>query len=76
MSLRMAYRRVLWIGTSRLFTKFRRSPVCGTQRLPGIVCCQANMAHIRQPRPDSGLGFQVKALEPFEWFPLRLDAEG
>jgi len=22
--------------------------------------CRANMAHIRQPKPDSGLGFQVK----------------
>ena len=26
-------------------------------------CCQANMAHVRQPRPDSGLGFQVKVLQ-------------
>jgi len=24
------------------------------------------MAHLRQSRPDSGLGFQVKALEPFK----------
>ena len=22
--------------------------------------CRANVAHIRQPRPDSGLGFQAK----------------
>ena len=27
------------------------------------------MAHIRQPRPDSSLGFQVNVLEPFEGFP-------
>ena len=26
---------------------------------------RANMAHIRQPRPNSGLDFQVRALEPF-----------
>ena len=24
------------------------------------------MAHVRQPKPDSGLGFQVKVLEIFE----------
>ena len=24
--------------------------------------CRANMAHTRQSRPDSGLGFEVKAL--------------
>ena len=24
--------------------------------------CEANMAHIRQSKPDSGLGFQVKIL--------------
>ena len=26
--------------------------------------CRANMAHIRQSRPGSGLGFQVKVLKP------------
>ena len=30
------------------------------------------MAHIRQSRPDSGLGFQVKALEPFPVVPSSL----
>jgi hypothetical protein len=25
-----------------------------------------NSAHLRQSRPDSGLGFQVKVLQPFE----------
>ena len=29
------------------------------------VRCRANMAHVRQSRPDSGLGFQEKVLEPF-----------
>ena len=35
---------------------------CGPKRLP-------DMAHIRQSRPQSGLGFQVKALETihFRW---------
>ena len=30
------------------------------------VRCQANTAHIRQSRPDSGLGFQVKVLRSCE----------
>ena len=30
-------------------------------------CCRANMAHIRQSRPDSGLGFRVQFIETF-WF--------
>jgi len=28
--------------------------------------CPANMAHIRQPRPVSSLGFQVKAITIFK----------
>ena len=32
------------------------------------IRCRANMAHIRQSMPDSGLFFQVKKLEPFEIF--------
>jgi len=32
------------------------------------------MAHTRQSRPDSGLGFQVKALKPFKLFPVRSEA--
>ena len=28
----------------------------------------------RRPRPDSGLGFQVKVLDPFKLFPLRSKA--
>ena len=35
--------------------------------------CRANMAHIEQLRPDSGLGFLVKVLNIFNVFPLRLD---
>ena len=36
-----------------------------------LVRCRANMAHIRQSRPDCGLGFQVKVLK---FFPLRSEA--
>ena len=28
--------------------------------------CRVNAAHIRQPSPDSGFGFQVKVLKTFE----------
>ena len=34
----------------------------------------ANMAHIRQSRPDSGLDFQAKSLQPLKVFPLRSEA--
>ena len=33
--------------------------------------CRANLAHIRQSRPDSGIGFQVNS---FKLFPLRSEA--
>ena len=33
------------------------------------VRCRANMAHIRQSRPDSGLGFQAKVLKTFRDVP-------
>jgi len=40
----------------------------------------AASAHVRQPRPDSGLAFQVKVLEPFSLvppsLPLRSEAVG
>ena len=32
-------------------------------------CCQVDPAHIRQSRPDSGLGLQIKALKTFQVFP-------
>ena len=35
--------------------------------------CRANMASIRQSRPDSGLGFQVKALKNFLVVPSSLE---
>jgi len=32
------------------------------------------MAHIRQSRPDSGLGFQVKVLKTFQVVPSSLES--
>jgi len=49
-------------------------------RLPDVgrstdqVRCRANIAHLRQPRPDSGPGVQAKAPEMFEVLTLCLDA--
>jgi len=37
--------------------------------------CRANVAHIRQTRPDSGLGFQVKVRIPFEGVPSSLSIQ-
>jgi len=34
--------------------------------------CRASMAHIRQSRPDSGLGFQANVLKPFKGVPSSL----
>jgi hypothetical protein len=34
-----------------------------TDKIPGLPRCRVNMAHRRQSRPDSGLGFQVKVLK-------------
>ena len=34
--------------------------------------CRANMAHIRQSRPDSGFGFHIRVLQTFQGVPLLL----
>ena len=34
--------------------------------------CRANMAHLRQSRPESGLGFQVNVLKTFQAVPSSL----
>ena len=39
-------------------------------RLTSSFRCRANLEHMRQPRPTSGHGFQVKA-QPFKLFPVR-----
>jgi len=62
---------VKWIRTSWLTIKdslsFVMSSNIGCPGQPTVVRnrCRANMAHIRQSRPDSSLGFQVKVLKPF-----------
>jgi len=36
--------------------------------------CRANMAHVTQSRPDSGLGFQAQVLKTFQVVPSSLDS--
>ena len=42
-------------------------PAGARRRRPGR--CRANMAHIRQSRPDSGRGFQVEVLKTYQVVP-------
>jgi len=74
---------IKWIRTSRLSIKNSLSDGehdvlardgCGPllQGLQFTFRCRANMAHIRQPRPDSGLGFQVKVIRTFQIGPSLL----
>jgi len=44
-------------------------------RPPRYVNHLSNVAHVRQPRPDSGLGFQPTALKTFEVVPLSLGGD-
>ena len=43
-------------------------------RRPPTPRCRANMAHIRESRPDSGFGFQVKVLKTVYGVPSWLDS--
>jgi len=61
---------IQWIRTSRLSIQ---NSLIG--RLNEPCSCRANLEHISQSRPDSGLGFQVKVLKSFRSFPLRSAAE-
>ena len=45
--------------------------MCVRTRVQGVHC-RANMAHVRQSRPDSGLGFQVEVLQSFLVVPSSL----
>ena len=60
-------------GTDKNMAHTRQSSEYGTyrtvERIWHISDSRANMAHIRQSRPDPGLGFQVKVLKPFEVAP-------
>ena len=53
----------------------RRPPTRYKQRGGGCRC-RPKTVHVRQTRPDSGLGFQFKGLEPFQkLFPLCSEAD-
>ena len=64
-----------WTRTSRLSIKISLSlGFCGIQSVsqPGSCFiqdytshCRVNVAHIRQSRPDSGLGVRIKVLQTF-----------
>ena len=43
---------------------------------PNMEVDGPNMEHIRQSRPDSGLGLQAKVLEISRLFPLHSEVEG
>ena len=45
---------------------------CGVGQGVFSVRCLANMAHIRQSRPESGLGFQVNVLQLLQVVPSSL----
>jgi len=68
------YVRVQGLGTLLTVNAF-----CGwlsnARRLAELQCdshCQANEAHIRQARPNSGLDFQAKVLATFQVVPFAL----
>ena len=42
---------------------------------PGATTVSIDMAHTRQSRPDSGLGFQGKSLKHSQVFPLRSEED-
>ena len=46
---------------------------CGANKMPPGRC-RAKMAHIRQSRPNSGLGLMQKPLKRLKLFPLRSEA--
>jgi hypothetical protein len=54
------------------------TPQTMNRRIPGRtwrLCqyrCRMNMAHLRQSRPDSGVGFQEKIFKPFQVVPSSL----
>ena len=39
-----------------------------------LAICRANMAHIRQTRLDSGVGFQIEVLHLFSTVPSSLES--
>ena len=60
---------------STTYQQARGVPASSTSLLRSIEPksrCRPNMAHIRQSRPDSGLGFQVKFVKTFQVVPFAL----
>ena len=53
-------------------TCLSRAPFYSLFSLSDQSRCQANMAHVKQSKPDSGLGFQVKVLKTFQVAPCSL----
>ena len=51
---------------------FARPPAQLTNRSFSWCRCRANVAHVRQSGPDSGLGLQAKPLKTFEGVPFSL----
>ena len=68
--LKVAYRRLATCETEGIF--LRNEPY-GIQLTPYL--CRLSMAHIRQSRPDSVLGFQVNLIKHFKVFPFRSEAD-
>jgi len=73
-------------GESRAASASRATPLnrscrrlperCPTGYVGGsLYGCRGNMTHIRQSSPDSGLGFQVKILKPFQVAPYSLESK-
>ena len=58
-------------GGSRL-VEFQADQECWLRVLPCAHRCRADMANIRQSSPESGLGFQVQVLKPFQVDPSSL----
>ena len=53
-------------------TSVQAIPSISSSTFPRSIRCRANMAHIRESRPDSGLGFGVKVRKPFLIVPTLL----
>ena len=52
-------------------TPYRQVQGGGVEQSEGDAYSRANMAHIRQSRPDSILEFHVEVPQNFHFFPLR-----
>ena len=46
--------------------------VCEASGQPSTIRCRANMAHVSQSRPHSGLCFQINVLQRFQVVPASL----